>query len=131
MIYQLNPTTYYCQTITGQNRGAGLGFPTINIAPPSHFPYEFGIYSGWITIGANTLKAAIHYGPIPAFGSSQISLEAHVINAKISSRPEEVAIQLVTKIRDIENFKNVDALKAQIKKDVAQIDSMLIDLENQ
>ncbi|PIR87998.1 MAG: hypothetical protein COU10_01570 [Candidatus Harrisonbacteria bacterium CG10_big_fil_rev_8_21_14_0_10_45_28] len=125
MIYQLHPTTYYCQTITGQNRGAGLGFPTINIIPPSDFPYDLGIYAGWISIGNNLLKAAIHYGPTPVFNNTETSLEVHVINAQISERPEEVAIQLVTKIRDIKNFKTTQELKAQIKKDVVQIDSLL------
>jgi len=121
--------TYYCKTITGKNRGAGLGFPTINLIPPKKFPYKPGIYAGWLFIGETRLMAAIHYGPIPVFKDKNSSLEVHGINAQVGQRPEKVAIQMIAKIRDVSDFKNVVALKTQIKKDVKKIQSILDSIE--
>lgn len=110
---------YKTYPVKGAGRGTRIGFPTINFYKPQDFEHAYGIYCGYVFVNEKKYKAAFHYGPIPTFHEDLPSLEAFILEGKIQKLPKELSIQFISKIRDMENFKNSDILAKQIKKDVA------------
>ena len=93
---------------------------------PAGLDAQPGIYAGWVwledTDGQTGGKypAAFHYGPVPAFGETANALEAHVIGKDIPTPPPRLDFELVKYLREIRDFKDLEALKAQIGEDVQQ-----------
>jgi FAD synthase len=99
-------------TVSGASRGQRMGIPTINVDPASASKkLEHGIYACWITVDGKRYRGALHYGPRPAFSDPSVTLEIHVIDALIQRLPASVDLEIVEKIRDIENFESTEALK--------------------
>lgn len=116
--------------IKGEGRGKDLGFPTINMIVPEDIGLDEGIYAGWFVVdGERPYKSAIHFGPVPAFNKSEITLEAHLIDVTDDNVPnvydKEIELDLVEKIRDIDNFYDIEDLVIQITKDVNKARNML------
>ena len=116
---------YNCKTKKGHGRGADLGFRTINCEIPPEITEDHGIYAGYTHIDQKRYPSAIHFGPIPAFQQIEPSLEAHLIDATLNTQPESIQIELLQKIRPIQDFKTSEELTAQISNDVEQIKSLL------
>lgn len=111
---------YTARVIPGRGEGRKLGFPTLNLEIPEDFEAEQGIYAGWAWIDDEKLPAAIHYGPVPTFGSDKISLEAHVIGKEIATSPQELNLELVKHLRPVRNFETLEGLTEQMREDVRQ-----------
>ena len=118
---------YRAETIPGKKRGAGLGFPTLNLVIPDRLntEYGYGIYAGFVWIEDQQYPGAFHYGPIPVFDEEAPSLEVFVIDAKIEGMPREVFFKLTEKIRDVQNFKTPAELTKQMERDVATVREIL------
>lgn len=117
--------TFSARTITGSRRGKGLGFPTINVHlddVPSAL--ETGIYASRVMIEESTYSGALHYGPRDMFGDTP-SCEVHVLDAEIAKQPEKIDIQIIERIRNVEEFASPEDLSAQIDRDIAQVRAIL------
>lgn len=112
-------------TISGRSRGRQIGVPTINL-DPSSVPKElsYGIYACHITIDGRTFQGAMHYGPRPVF-NDDIALEVHVLDQLIAEFPKTVDLEIVSKIRDVQNFESVPALQDAIAADIAAVRAIL------
>jgi riboflavin kinase/FMN adenylyltransferase len=129
---------YTSDVIPGRGEGRKYGFPTLNMAIPPGFDAGQGIYAGWVWLspadasGGGTkgerLPAAIHYGPVPAFGIEALSLEAHVIGRDIHTPPKEISLELVKYLREVKDFKDVATLGLQIQEDVRSALAALSDI---
>ncbi len=113
------------KTVSGRARGRHLGTPTINI-DLSSVPRELehGIYACWIDIAGTKMMGAMHYGPRPAF-ADDVALEVHVLDQSIETLPKTVSLEIVAKIRDVQNFESVAALQAAIAADIAAVRAIL------
>ena len=105
--------------VKGEQRGRALGFPTINISPPSDklLPHD-GIYATWVTIGNQRFRAATSLGTRPTFGGGPRKLESFILDFDGDVYGQEATVSFVERIRDEMAFESVDALKAQIARDV-------------
>lgn len=106
----------------GDARGRELGFPTANVAVPADIclPAD-GIYAGWYRRRAGEVHpAALSLGTRPTFydraGASL--LEAYLLDFAGDLYDEPAAVCFHTRIRDEERFDSIDALVAQIERDV-------------
>jgi riboflavin kinase / FMN adenylyltransferase len=105
------------KVVRGMGRGKGLGFPTANLSInkdkliPKHGVY----FAKW-----GKHKCAVFIGSRPTFGES-FAIEAYVIGFKGNIRNKTIRIELVKFIRNERHFSDVNKLKEQIKKDVANI----------
>lgn len=111
--------------IPGRSRGRRIGIPTLNIdlrAIPKEL--EHGIYACWITVNGKRLMGAMHYGPRPVFKDSE-TFEVHVLDAALAESPKTVDIEIVARIRDVENFASTEALKETIAADIAAVRAIL------
>lgn len=110
------------RVVHGQKLGRELGFPTLNIAVKRRQVPVQGIFAvkvhgidGQIYLGAASL------GVRPAVGGKQMLLEVHVLDFNQQIYGKLVQIEFCHKIRDEEDYANLDLLQAQIARDVQQI----------
>jgi Cys-tRNA(Pro) deacylase len=111
--------------IPGKGRGKGLGFPTINLRIPAELSMEHGIYAARVTIQGRAYAAALHYGPVPAFGEDTPSLEVHLLDTALEQAPDEVEVEVVRYLRPVRSFETPAALSAQIADDVRRTREVL------
>jgi D-glycero-beta-D-manno-heptose 1-phosphate adenylyltransferase len=114
-----NKPVFTAKVITGHGRGKDLGYPTLNLIKPADFPYQHGIYAGWVWFNRRRYPGAFHFGPIPAFNQNQESLEVYALTSKsLSVPPLTVRFQLIQYLRPIKAFASLPDLSVQISQDV-------------
>ena len=125
--------------VRGAGRGATIGFPTANVGQIDTLLPGEGIYAARARVGTRGQccvksdspliadakigtvpwrQAAISLGPNPTFDEGQLKVEVHIIgfHDEIYGRPIEV--DFLARLRDIRRFDSVDALLAQMARDV-------------
>jgi riboflavin kinase/FMN adenylyltransferase len=112
--------------VAGHARGAGMGYPTANLAP---LPYQIlpatGIYAGYLRFDDRRLPAAASVGYNPVFGGKDLSVEAFVLDFSGDLRGKDVSLEFVDRLRDEQNFASVDALISQMDRDVQRVRQIL------
>lgn len=106
----------------GAGRGAGLGFPTVNLEQISELIPGDGVYAGLATLSDGARKAAaINIGGQPTFESSNYSVEAFLLDHHGSLRGEKVRLAFVQRLRSQVRFEGIEALKVQLNADVQHV----------
>jgi riboflavin kinase/FMN adenylyltransferase len=105
----------------GAGRGAKIGFPTANVDAVDTLLPAPGAYAGRAITAGNPWRAAVNIGPNPTFGERLVKVEAHLIgfNGSIYGQPLEV--DFLARLRDIQPFESVTALKQQLAQDVETV----------
>lgn len=108
--------------VRGNGFGRKLGFPTANLElmPESERPRE-GIYAGWVKIGEENFKGALHVGPRPAVNDFTATIEVHILD--FDGRDlygQRISLGLVKRLRDVKDFDSLDDLRQAIAEDCAQ-----------
>ena len=62
--------------------------------------------------------AAISVGPNPTFGEQRLKVEVHLIGFHDSLYGQPLEVDFLARLRDIQRFDNVAALKAQLERDM-------------
>jgi riboflavin kinase/FMN adenylyltransferase len=102
----------------GDQRGRELGFPTANVALPDDILLPApGIYAGWY---GEDRAAAISVGRRPMFkdGAAPVVLEAYLLDFAGDLYGQVARVSFVDRLRDEARFDSVDALIAQMGRDV-------------
>lgn len=113
--------------VHGEGRGGSeLGYPTANLdtEPWAAVPAD-GIYAGWFVLGNRRSPAAISIGTNPTFSGKVRTVEAFVIDEGGNFYGRRVGFEFVERLRDTWHFDSVEALIAQIDKDVEQTRQVL------
>lgn len=106
--------------VRGEARGAGLGFPTANlgIERTQALPAD-GIYAAWATVDGARHAAAVSVGAKPTFHEhGERVLEAHLLDFAGNLYGKDIRLEFVRRLRGQERFDTIDALIAQIHRDV-------------
>jgi riboflavin kinase/FMN adenylyltransferase len=107
----------------GDQRGRRLGFPTANMAiwAEKIIPTA-GVYACWANVRGKTWGAVTNIGVRPTFEANPVPprVEAHLIDFDDDIYGENIQVEFVSRIRDERRFPNIDALRAQIQKDLDQ-----------
>ena len=107
------------RVVEGARRGRPLGFPTANVALPGPrklLPPE-GVYAIRVQTPLGPYDAMLNLGPRPTFGDVESVVEAHLFDANLDLYGARLRIDFVARLRDVQKFSGVDALKAQLAKD--------------
>lgn len=106
--------------VKGMQRGRLINFPTANLEfPKNKIIPKFGVYSGNVHINNESFKAIANVGLRPTFDDlEQPLLEVYIFDFNKDIYGENIEFEFLNKIRDEMKFKNIDALKEQIKKDI-------------
>ena len=102
--------------VSGDARGAGLGFPTANLEPPEGVLVpRLGIYAGF----ALDSRAAVSVGTNPTYGVGELRVEAFLLDFEGDLYGRRLVVELWRRLRDEAAFESEEALVAQIAQDVA------------
>ncbi len=130
------PYTIRGSVVRGAGRGRQLGFPTANVKPESPLLVPTGVYAGYAHVeleptavrpgaalepavmgGAH--KAVVNIGYRPTFGESEYWVESYLIDFEGDLYAQTIRVALTERIRDERKFPDVDALRAQVRLDIA------------
>ncbi len=104
----------------GAARGRQIGFPTANIRPNPRLTLPAdGVYLAAVALGSRRYRAVVNLGGRPTFQEGERLLEAHLLDFSGDLYGTNLAVEFVQRIRDVRRFDSIDALKAQIARDVA------------
>lgn len=103
----------------GENRGAGLGFPTANLETDSgHIIPGDGVYATLASFDGNTCRAVTNIGTNPTFGNAERTIETFIIDFSGDLYGRTLKIDFIGKLRDEKRFATPDELKKQMTEDV-------------
>jgi riboflavin kinase/FMN adenylyltransferase len=100
--------------VHGDHRGAGLGFPTANLAVPQLLVPAIGIYAG----SALGRPAAVSIGTNPHYGGGERRVEAYLLDFDGDLYGERLVVELWGRLRDEAAFASEEELVAAIADDV-------------
>jgi riboflavin kinase / FMN adenylyltransferase len=106
----------------GDGRGHALGFPTANVAvdPGIAVPAD-GVYAGYLVRADGArMVAAISIGTNPTFDGDTRRVEAYAIDVghELDLYDEHVLVEFAERLRGMERFDGVEALREQMAADV-------------
>ncbi|HYN37517.1 MAG TPA: bifunctional riboflavin kinase/FAD synthetase [Actinomycetota bacterium] len=112
------------KVIKGDGRGAGLGWPTANIATPGGYAHPpRGVYAGRARARGQWYPAAINVGVNPTFGGEEgvtpMRIEAYLLDFDDDLYGENIRLEWHKRLRDERKFDDIDELIKQIAQDVA------------
>jgi len=104
----------------GRQVGKKIGFPTCNIDIDDYVLAKPGVYAVKVLIKNNDkyLKGIANLGYRPTFNQKKILLEVHLFNFSGNLYNKLLSVEFLKFIREEKKFKNVNQLRAQIKKDL-------------
>jgi riboflavin kinase/FMN adenylyltransferase len=105
--------------IQGHQRGRTIGVPTANLRVTDQLIPADGVYAGRAIVNGKTYAAAVSIGTMPTFGENQRQVEAHLIGFDGDLYGTALEVELVDWIREQWKFAGVEALKAQMRRDIA------------
>ena len=116
----------YCYSITGKvgsGRRIGsskLGFPTANlIAPPEKIIPLRGVYGVHVRVEDGLYKGVCNIGYNPTVSSGQHeTIEVHILGLDKDIYGQTISVFFEKRIRGERKFESLEALKAQIQRDI-------------
>jgi riboflavin kinase/FMN adenylyltransferase len=114
----------------GDQRGRELGFPTANVSVPAdvQLPAD-GVYAGWyLRPDGSRHPSAVSLGRRPTFYSQaeESLLEAYLLDFDGDLYGEAARVEFVSRLRDQERYDSIEALLAQMNRDVAAARRVLV-----
>jgi riboflavin kinase/FMN adenylyltransferase len=107
-------------------RGRGIGtrllVPTVNLAPYDGILPAFGVYVTRLSVARRRFQAVTNIGNRPTFGDASFAVESHILDFEPVDLDDQTPIELefLFRLRGEMHWPSIDALKAQIFKDVAK-----------
>lgn len=104
----------------GRGYGAKHTVPTINLSHYEELLPKDGVYITRTRVGGECFDSVTNVGNRPTFGADSFAVETHLLNFHpVELTPEtEVEIHFLQRLRDEIKFPSIDALRAQIARDV-------------
>jgi riboflavin kinase/FMN adenylyltransferase len=104
--------------VRGAGRGSKIGYPTANVGQIDTLLPGAGIYAARTWTGDAWHPAAVSLGPNPTFNEGGLKVEAYIIGFEGDIYGRRVEVDFLARLRDIKRFESVDALLAQMARDV-------------
>jgi riboflavin kinase/FMN adenylyltransferase len=114
---------------SGAGRGAGLGFPTANIAIESGHFLKHGIYAVRVQAGGKRLKGAAYLGTRPTFDDGLPVLEIFLMEFEGNLYDQQITVEFIDYIREDAKFKSVESLVAQVQRDIGKASGILDEVQ--
>ncbi|MBI1845790.1 MAG: bifunctional riboflavin kinase/FAD synthetase [Candidatus Rokubacteria bacterium] len=107
--------------VAGAGRGRQLGFPTANLATDLPLLLPPGVYACRAALDGRDHPAVTNVGVRPTFGETALAVEVHVLDFAGDLYGKAMRLTFVDRLREERKFPGIDALKAQIAADVAEV----------
>ncbi len=118
------------EIIHGMKRGRQLGYPTANLQVPAGklIPAN-GVYAGWVTLGNERFMAATNVGYSPTFGNEAVTVEAYLLDFDRDIYGQQMTLTFEKHLRPEMKFDGLDALVAQLGRDVEAVRAYLAQMD--
>ena len=115
------PSTVLGTVVAGQQLGRRLGFPTANLALENEQLPPNGVYTVRARLGSDTVLGVANLGVRPSVenGEPTRRLEVHLLDFSRDIYGLEMEVEWVECLRPEQAFSSLEALTAQISRDVA------------
>jgi riboflavin kinase/FMN adenylyltransferase len=110
------------RVVHGERMGRKLGFPTANLKIPLSARPPRGVWRVLVkgtTVGEKI--GACNVGVRPTLGGVRLVVEVHIPGFKGDLYGRTLSLSFLSKLRSERRFPSLNALKAQIRKDVASL----------
>lgn len=121
--YQISGTVVH-----GRDIGHTLGFPTANIATSNELVPADGVYAVMAMVDGKLVKGACNIGCNPTFGAIIRTIEVFLIDFSECIYEHNITLQFIQKLRPVQKFADIAALKDAISHDVANSRAVLSNL---
>jgi riboflavin kinase / FMN adenylyltransferase len=107
------------RVVEGERRGRTIGVPTINLGdiPPQKLLPPDGVYAVRVEWRGGRAGGMMNQGARPTFQDGRRTLEAHLFDFEGDLYDEWVRVEWLERLRDVQTFASVDALKQQLERD--------------
>lgn len=111
----------------GLRNGQKMGIPTANVNYDKDMliPRE-GVYAGITYVNGRRLKSVINVGKNLTFNASDITIESHILDFNEDIYGEYIRISFAKRLRDVIKFDTKDELINKIKKDILEVEKMVL-----
>lgn len=107
------------EVVHGLARGRTIGFPTANVdAWAEQVVPGNGVYAGWAMLGGERFMAMTNVGMRPTFTGQNITVESFLLDFDRDIYGEQLTVTFEKRLRPEMKFDGIDALVAQIRRDV-------------
>ena len=111
--------------IGGAKRGAGLGFPTANIALLPGTALAHGIYAVRVHLDGAVHAGAAYLGTRPTFDNGAAVLEVFLLDFEGDLYGRNIEVEFIEFLRGDRHFGNIEDLKVQMSADCARAATIL------
>ncbi len=119
----------------GQRLGRALGVPTANLHEVEEVLPLAGVYATAVEVtgaGAGEHRrlgiAATSVGTRPTIGDETVTVEAHLLGFDGDLYGQSLRVHFLHRLRGIERFEGLEALKSQMRRDIDEVARLLRDL---
>jgi riboflavin kinase/FMN adenylyltransferase len=115
------PFTVSGTVVYGEQRGRTIGFPTANLEVwPMRVIPATGVYVCRTTVNGTPFGAVTNIGVRPTFEADPVPprVEAHLLGFDGDIYGQTLTLEFLARLRGERRFESVDALAAQIRRDV-------------
>ena len=104
--------------VRGAARGRILGFPTANVQPERPVLVPAGVYACRADTPGGGHRAVVNIGVRPTFQETVVTVEAHLLDFTSDLYGHRLTLEFQRRLRDEVRFPSVEALRAQIARDI-------------
>ena len=106
--------------VHGDARGGSIGFPTANLRVSERVSVpRVGVYAGRCRLAdGSRVPCVTNVGVNPTFGGQELRVESHLLDWTGDLYGHTVSVEFSHRLRDEQRFDEVDALVAQIHRDI-------------
>ncbi|MEQ9500846.1 MAG: bifunctional riboflavin kinase/FAD synthetase [Deltaproteobacteria bacterium] len=104
--------------VEGDKRGRTIGFPTANLNPDSELLPANGVYATRVRLEGKLHDAVTNVGVRPTFDGTRPTVETFLLDWSGDLYGRRIEVDFVARLRDERRFDGIDALKAQLARDV-------------
>jgi len=118
------PISYHGTVREGEHLGRTLGFPTANIAiEKGKVIPAFGVYASLLSMGGRCYPSITNVGIRPTVNTTDPMplMETTMYDHEMDLYGQPVCVSLLSFVRPEQRFNNVDGLKVQVHKDMAEV----------
>ena len=106
----------------GKGLGRTIGAPTLNLIPPEHrlIP-AYGVYATRVSVDGREYGAVTNVGVRPTVDENGgVTVESHLLDVSAQLYGSDCRVEFLHRLRGETKFESLDALQAQIARDIAE-----------